>query len=358
MPVSRRNKAIYNAVFDGSENATANTIQNIQSIMELNRNMPKGPIPKEYKIRWNEYWERFGKHYSPKWGWYYAARNGIDDVRYIPATLYYTRIDQHFNRKKLGWGFNDKNYYSLIFRDIKQPETLVRNIGGMLFDDEYNQISVNKAISIISQFQEIIYKPALESGSGRGIQFIRTDNMSVINNILASSEIDYIVQKVVEQHPDLNAIHSKSVNSIRIASLLMNDGVHILSSCLRMGVGKSRIDNHHAGGISCGINADGTLQKYAYDLCGEKTDRHPSGFIFNGVTIPSYKKIQDLVTRAHPLIGHFRLVGWDIAVDKDGDPILIECNMRKNGIELHEFSNGPYFGDLTDRVLEEVFNHG
>ena len=67
MPVSRRNKAIYNAVFDGSENATANTIQNIQSIMELNRNMPKGPIPKEYKIRWNEYWERFGKHYSPKW---------------------------------------------------------------------------------------------------------------------------------------------------------------------------------------------------------------------------------------------------------------------------------------------------
>lgn len=356
MPVSKKNKAIYNAIFDGSENFVANTIQKIQSIRELNKFMPAEKIPEDYARRWNEYWSQFGKHYSPKWGWFYAARNDIDDVRYIPSTLYYTTIDQHFNSKKLGWGFNDKNYYSIIFKDIKQPETLVRNIGGLLFDADYKQISAEDAIKIIHKVSEIIYKPALESGSGRGIQFVKTDNMDAIKGILKGSDKDYAVQKVIEQHPSLTSIHPGSVNSIRVASLLMDDGVHILSSCLRMGAGDSRVDNHHAGGMSSGINADGTLQKYAYYLDGKKTENHPSGFVFEGFKVPAFDKVIELVFKAHPRIGHFRLVGWDIAVDKDCDPVLIECNMRKNGIELHEFSNGPYFGDLTDRVLKEVFS--
>ena len=354
MPVSRRNKTIYNAIFDGIENFAANTIQKVQSIRERNKFMPEEAVPDDYKKRWNEYWGRFGKHYSPKWGWFYVARNGIDDVRYIPATLYYTNIDQHFNNKKLGWGFNDKNYYSVIFKDIKQPTTLVRNIGGLLFDAEYRQITIDRAISLISAASEIIYKPALESGSGRGIQFIKTSDTEAIRNILAGTDKDFTIQEVIEQHPALNSIHPGSVNSIRVASLLMDDGVHILSSCLRMGAGASRVDNHHAGGMSSGINSDGTLQKYAYFLDGKKTDKHPSGFVFDGFSVPSYDKIKDLVLNAHPRIGHFRLVGWDIAVDKYGDPVLIECNMRKNGIELHEFSNGPYFGDLTDQVLHEI----
>ena len=171
---------------------------------------------------------------------------------------------------------------------------------------------------------------------------------------MAGTDKDFTIQEVIEQHPALNSIHPGSVNSIRVASLLMDDGVHILSSCLRMGAGASRVDNHHAGGMSSGINSDGTLQKYAYFLDGKKTDKHPSGFVFDGFSVPSYDKIKDLVLNAHPRIGHFRLVGWDIAVDKYGDPVLIECNMRKNGIELHEFSNGPYFGDLTDQVLHEI----
>ena len=55
------------------------------------------------------------------------------------------------------------------------------------------------------------------------------------------------------------------------------------------------------------------------------------------------------------MIGHFRLVSWDIAIDECGDPVLIEANMRKGGINLNQFSNGPLFGDLTERVMNEVF---
>ena len=355
MPVSKRIKSLYNSIFDGSENFVSNTIQRISAIRERNKYMPKGRIPKEYTKKWKNYWKQYGKRVSPKWGWFYASRNGIDDVRYIPATLYYTIIDQHFNQKKLGWGFNDKNYYSLIFSNIKQPKVIVRNISGLLYNQNYELINIDKALKLLSQQTEVIFKPSLESGSGRGIQFIDTKDITYIKKILKSNDKDYLIQCVINQHKDLDKIHPKSVNSIRVATILMSDGVHILSSCLRMGTGESRVDNHHAGGVSCGINEDGTLQKYAYYLDGHKITKHPSGFVFEGFKVPSFNKIKQLVVNAHSLIGHFRLVGWDIAVDDKGDPVLIECNMRKNGIELHEFSNGPYFGSLTDDVLQEVF---
>ena len=242
-----------------------------------------------------------------------------------------------------------------LFRGIKQPRVLVRNIGGLLFDEDYKQLSKKEAIRITCTEPEVICKPSLESGSGRGIQFLETSNEAVLKRLFGSGDSEYIIQAVIKQHPDLSNIHPRSVNSVRVASLLMEDGVHILSSCLRMGAGESRVDNHHAGGMSSGVNADGSIQKYAYYLDGRRSDIHPSGFRFEGFKVPSYDRIINLVKKAHPLIGHFRLVGWDIAVDETGDAVLIECNMRKNGIELHEFSNGPYFGELTDKVLDEVF---
>lgn len=137
---------------------------------------------------------------------------------------------------------------------------------------------------------------------------------------------------------------------------MMKDGVHILSSCLRMGVDKARIDNVTAGGISVGILSDEAMDEFAYNyFTGERTDIHPQGFVFKGHKGPSYDRAVELVMEAHPVIPNFRLVSWDIAIDDVGDPVLIEANMRKGGINLNQFSNGPLFGELTEQVLDEVF---
>lgn len=293
-----------------------------------------------------------------RFAWYYAAQNDILDPRYIPNTLYYTKIDQYFNDKKLGWGFNDKNYYFRIFTNIKQPKTLVRKIKGLIYDEDYRLLSVDQALLLIISEQEVICKPTLETGSGRDIRFWNTDrDCTLIKDFLCDeNQKDYIVQKIIKQHYELNKVHNASINTIRICSLLMEDGVHILSSCLRMGTDGARVDNVTAGGISCGINSNGSTAEYAYSYySGERFSKHPQGLVFKGFIVPSYDKTVDLVKKAHPMIGHFRLVSWDIAIDEEGEPILIEANMRKGGINLHQFSNGPLFGDLTDRVLEEVF---
>ena len=48
-------------------------------------------------------------------------------------------------------------------------------------------------------------------------------------------------------------------------------------------------------------------------------------------------------------------MSWDIAIDEDGNPVLIEANMRKGSVNFHQFNNGPLFGELTERVLNEIF---
>lgn len=357
MAVSKKAKALYNFIFEGLETWAANTIQTYQEKKLLKKYAPKEPIPKEYAKAYKAYWKRYGR-YSPLWGWYYAARNGNRDVRYVPHTLYYTKVDQYFNARKLGYGFNDKNYYSKLFAGVKQPETVVRIFGkGYFTDSDYKQLSLDRAMALISENDEVICKPSQESGSGRSIEFWKTqDKLEYIRDFLQKSREPYIVQRVLKQHEALNEVHRGSINSLRICSILLEDGVHILSSCLRMGVDKARIDNVTAGGISVGIHEDGTMDEFAYNyFTGERVSVHPQGYVFKGKSVPSYDKAIELVKRSHQIIGHFRLVSWDIAIDEVGDPVLIEANMRKGGINLNQFSNGPLFGDLTDRVMDEVF---
>lgn len=357
MAVSKQAKNLYNAIFDGTETFAANCISRFGEVRDLKKYAPKEPIPKDYAKDYKAYWKQFGIHASPEWGWYYAARNGVEDVRYVPHTLYYTKIDQHFNARKLGYGFNDKNYYSCLFPDIPQPKTVVRKIGGLLFDAEYRQIDPEKAIESIGREKEIIAKPSQESGSGRGIAFFNpeTDSEAIREYLGSPADGNCILQSIVPQHPALEKVHAGSLNTIRICTLMLDDGVHVLSSVLRMGVDKSRIDNVTAGGISAPIGEDGKLGKYAYTYySGEKFEAHPQGLVFDGYEIPSFDRVIETVKSAAQRIGNFRLVSWDMAVDAAGEVLLVEANMRKGGINLHQFDNGPLFGDLTERVIREV----
>lgn len=365
MAVSKKLKEIYFSFFEKPELFAANAISKFQEKRNLKKNLDKSyRLTKEQKKQIKDFWGSYCR-VSPKWAQYYAAKNGRFDPRYIPNDLYYTKIDQHFNNRKLGYGFNDKNYYSKIFADIKQPEIVVRKINGFIFDKAYNVISIELAKQKILRFDEVICKPSQETGSGRGILFFNSNAPEQIESFLTDPQYDdYIVQRLVKQHEELDKVHKGSLNCIRICSVLMDDGVHVLSSVLRMGFGSSKVDNATAkdnkqyDGMSCGIDENGCLKKYAYGYTtGKMSERHPDGLVFEGFKIPSFDKAIELVKAAHPIIGHFRLVSWDVAIDESGDPVLIEANMRKGGINFHQFNNGPLFGELTERVLDEVFKN-
>ena len=119
MAVSKKLKSLYFDFFEKPELFAANAISRFQEWKALENNIKKEyKITKEQQARIKEFWRPY-KRISAKWVQYYSAMNGQFDPRYIPNDLYYTKIDQHFNSRKLGYGFNDKNYYSRIFSGIK-----------------------------------------------------------------------------------------------------------------------------------------------------------------------------------------------------------------------------------------------
>lgn len=138
--------------------------------------------------------------------------------------------------------------------------------------------------------------------------------------------------------------------------MLTQDEVKICSVILRMGIGGKRVDNISQGGIACGVDASGRLKNRAFNYRGEQFNEHPTSKIkFDSVVIPNFDKVCDLVKKTHPAIPDFRLVSWDIAVDKAGEPLLLEANLCYGELNLHQLTNGAVFGDDTEKVLLEVF---
>ena len=352
-----RMKSVFNGGFGALETSAANTAMKIRLKRQLGQFMePTDVISPEYKKEIDTYWKPYHKVDTRYFAWY-SSRNGICDPRYIPDDLYYTVIDQYFNNRKYGWGVNDKNYYSLLFPDVKQPEIVVRKINNIFYDADYHIIPQSEAIRICISEDAVIIKPANETGGSRGIRFwTQESSKDDFVKKVSGGGTSLVVQRLIKQHKVLNEIHPDSVNTLRIMTLIIGDEVRHVSTVLRMGVGGNKVDNASAGGITCGVKEDGQLKEIAFNAHGEKFDQHPQGYHFSDCIVPGYRDAVAMAKHCHEKMGHFRLVSWDVAIGDRGEPILIEANLRNGECDFHQFNNGPLFGDLTDQVLKEVFH--
>lgn len=289
---------------------------------------------------------------------FYFEKTGIWDYKYIPEDIYYCFIDTYYNNYSLASVYDNKCFYRKIFPEIKQPETIVSRLNNFWTDSTGQAVSEKEIENIIQKYDELVIKTATDSCGGKGVFFVKKENIiEDFNNICSNIDTDIVVQKVLKQHKNLNLLNSSSVNTIRLFSMLNKDGsVKIYSSVLRMGINGSRVDNACSGGISCGINPDGRLKSVAYSNEGKKFFVHPSsGVNFDRIIIPSYDKACEAIKKLHISIPHFRLVSWDIAIDEDENPVLIEVNLIFSEVTFHQLNNGPLFGDDTEKILEEVF---
>ncbi|WP_100333072.1 sugar-transfer associated ATP-grasp domain-containing protein [Bacillus alkalisoli] len=306
-----------------------------------------------------EHWRKFNIKGSTNWHKWYSSRNGIKDVRYIPEDIFYCNIEPFYNRVNFIQAYSDKAFHNVWFSNINRPVTIAKNISGTCFDDEFNVLSQNDVIDRCLNEETIVIKPTIESGGGRDICFINlntvTNKRKEVLKVIKNFKKDYIIQGVIKQHKDLSSINQESVNTIRTMSFLYQGKVHILSSVLRMGVNGAKVDNQAAGGISSGISNSGKLSRYAFDKYGNSLEEHPQGFVFNNFIVPSYSDVIEIIKKEHLKLGHFKIISWDFAIDKDGIPVLIEYNLRFQEMNFHQINNGPLFGELTNDVLEDVF---
>lgn len=321
--------------------------------------MPANPrVEPEYKTTIRSYWKQF-KTSAPKKYWFKLLCNEANEFspKYIPDDKWFRDIVPHYNNLIFAKALQDKCLHNVLFPDMKRPETVVKRIAGVFYDDALNLLSREEAAARCRSVGRILIKPSVGSGQGNGIEFFTSEELteSDINAIFDKYGRDFIVQKKMSQHPVLASLNANSLNTIRVITFLHKDKVHILTSILRVGGGDNEVDNTSQGGYKCTINPDGRLQKLGLSKIGgywAYTESYPNGIRFEDVVIPSFDKIKDIVCTHAAKMSHFPIIGWDIAVDPDGDPVLVEFNVIP--AQGHG-TDGPLFGDLTDEVLEEVY---
>ena len=290
---------------------------------------------------------------------FYLEKTGHFSEEFIPTDIYSNLIDNFYNNREEAKTMDNKCYYPMIFAGIPQAESVLFRKGGFWYDAEEKMIDLTQAVAVVKQEPAVFIKKATNSLGGKGVQYLNAQNCDIGNSFekaIRPIQGDIVVQRPLKQHKALSAINESSVNTIRVLSLLQEDGTKIYSCILRMGVGDSKVDNASSGGITCGITEEGKLKKLAYKPSGAVFEKHPtSGLAFEGYEIPGFAEVRKMVEKAHPMVPHFRLVAWDFAINQEGQPVMIEANLCCGELDFHQLNNGPVFGEDTKKILDEVF---
>lgn len=290
---------------------------------------------------------------------FYTQATGLFFPHYMPDSLYYQYVDPYYNNWKMAQYIDHKGLYKDMFHGVRQPKLLGCRMNGYWYDGNGLLVSLDTITSLMFCSKSCFIKQAMDSEGGHGIVFVDIPQHTKENvkKILTSSTYDVVVQEGLEQSPVLSAINSSSVNTIRLLTLFTKAGdVKIYSVILRMGINGAKVDNASSGGITVGVEKDGRLKPVAYNAKGKRFDRHPtSGVKFDDYIIPNFESVKTTVKDLATRLPHFRLVSWDVALDTENNPVIIEANLKFGEIDFHQLNNGPLFGEDTKLILDEVF---
>lgn len=312
----------------------------------------------EQKREIQDYYKSLTGHRVPLiWHKFLYSRRNEYSKKYIPLSLYRTELIGRMNQYWMMDAYADKNVSDMLFPDVTQPTTFIKNINGYYYAGN-KAITKEEAENICSNLDAAIIKPSRES-RGHGVRRLHVEDSVTnldgkrIGDIFSSYGQDFLVQEFIEQHPAMSALNPTSANTIRLLTYRSGMDVMLIYAVIRIGQKDQVIDNESSGGISARINPDGKLAKYAYGAPGndmvEKTD---VGVTLEGYEIPNFQAVVETAKRQHYRLPYFNLAAWDFSVGKDGTPILIEWNANP---DLSQSAFGPAFGDLTERIIQEAY---
>lgn len=216
--------------------------------------------------------------------------------------------------------FDYKDTFEDVFSDLISRRHF--SFDGMSKGDFFDNI---KGLSYI------VVKPARGS-YGREIEILPCNESYLQNGDLYQRLLDLgkplVIEEKIEQCDVLNELCPTSVNTLRVVTLLRDEGTHVLQCVLRCGVG-AVVDNIHSGGLVVEVDPQtGVCKGDAVDYYGNLVKTHPvTGVPFKGLQIPNIGDVVTLAEEAAKVVPECKLIGWDIAVTQSGAD-LVEGNLK------------------------------
>lgn len=327
---------------------------------KYNKLLIKRKLTRQQKKEIQQFYKQtIGRRIPLIWHKFLYSRTGNYSPYYIPVGVYRTEMIGRMNNFPFKDAYADKNVAEMLFPDVIQPKTFVKNINHHFYVDG-KPISQEEAIARCQNLDDAIIKPSLLT-RGEGVRRIHVvngitnRNNKTIEQLFDEYERDFIVQSVVKQHEQMSALNPASVNTIRLLTYRHDMEIQLLYAVIRIGRAGQVIDNESAGGISTLIRPDGTLGKYAFGAPGyDKVEKTDTGITLDGYAIPSFHEVVETAKRLHFNLPHFNIAAWDFAVGEDGQPVFIEWNADP---DLSQSAFGPGFGEKPEAFLKEIYQN-
>ncbi|ADV48459.1 hypothetical protein Celal_1142 [Cellulophaga algicola DSM 14237] len=305
----------------------------------------KGKFPSVLKKRADEYAvEILGSKKFAPWLYVYSHFTGDFKEGWIPDNFYGKVVIQ-----KIQGDYGKVSFLKPLTNRLFQHEIspdLGYYINGVWFDSNYKTIQKeNIGKLLFSQTDKIIYKLD-QSFQGKGIHVFHKKDF---NPTLIAKLGNGVIQRFIQQHEFFNAFTPDSVATIRLTTVIDNDAkISLRAAYLRLGRNKNKYvtTNEH---IRIPIDMkNGTLDALGYLPNWHQILHHPdTQEQFEAKQIPNFKACKDLVLNLHQNMPMVRAIGWDLCVDAQNTPIVMEWNGYSNDIKFSEASQGPCFKDLA-----------
>jgi hypothetical protein len=233
---------------------------------------------------------------------------------------------------------NDPAFKNLFSDKVQFNKKFSKYIGRDWLD--VRESSTEQLRDFITRHGSVMLKDPVNLG-GFGLE--KKDASSVEDfeafrlHLLESKQV--LVEEFVEQHPELNRLSPKSVNTLRIITYFDGAEVHVLAHAFKMGNGAD-LDNFGQGGIQTTVYEDGLLRYGAFNKEGDKWTVHPqTGVSIVGFVVPLYAEAVEMAVEMARIVPQVPYIGWDIAITPER-PIAIEGNYNTGVFQMKPSLSG------------------
>ncbi|MDJ0346291.1 sugar-transfer associated ATP-grasp domain-containing protein [Streptomyces sp. H10-C2] len=282
-------------------------------------------------------WRCLPFHYL-RYGLYDQKHSIRQILSYLPETVFYYRLLPAVNRDTVL--LDDKLSCKRILTSagIHQPALLLSGDAHKCLDASGKMAPTSSRAQVsqaLGSKSAVVIKPARFSSGGEGVRVLRHEAGLLYDSSTPFSLPRYgavwgewLIEEYIEQHPDLAALHSASLNTFRVITTWHpRAGARVVACVLKLGTGTGLVDNAHSGGLYARVDREtGRLDGPGFDENFTQHSRHPgSGVVLDGYQLGMIGEVAALAEHCAALFPQTALIGWDIAVGANG-PLIVEGN--------------------------------
>jgi hypothetical protein len=309
----------------------------VRSLRRNGRSVPHGSI----SAALSESRRRFGSAQHALWLIGYATMRGSYQPGCFPGDIYKRHVAPTLNAAIYRTA-RLKTLTQRLLRDPALPDSGYR-IGGRCYDSEMLPIPADQLTARLFADDADLVVKADGGAQGNAVWLVERAGLARLLQQVPGS--DLVFQQRIRQHEYFDRFTPAGAATLRLTTVRELDGSFSIRAAYWRIPGSKQILMAVRSGYYVAVDhLNGHAVGPGIDEYWGSLVAHPDSSIrFDSIVTPGYATLQELALRLHRHVPQVGCIGWDLMIDRDERPWLLEWNAYSNGISFSEATTGPGF---------------